>query len=310
MRIIFMGTPAFAVPCLERLHASSHQVVAVVTAPDKPRGRGLVEESSAVRQCADRLGIPVLQPVALKDPAFISALHDLEADAFVVVAFRMLPEVIWSMPPRGTYNLHASLLPQYRGAAPINRAIMNGETETGLTTFRIRQDIDTGNILFRESEPIHPDDTAGTLSERLQQKGAALMLKTIDAVEAGTAPDLPQPQDTTGLKSAPKIFRDTCRIDWNRTASELFNFIRGLNPYPGAWTTLDGKTLKIHKSATTNEHSGHPAGEAWSDGRGNLHVACGNHTVLTLIELQPEGKKKMTSEDFLRGHRQQKLLLI
>lgn len=303
MRLVFMGTPEFAVPCLEALHRSNHEVIAVVTAPDKPRGRGLVEEPSAVKQCAEQLGIPVLQPVLLKDPEFIQSLRQLEADAFVVVAFRMLPEVIWSMPPKGSYNLHASLLPQYRGAAPINRAIMNGETETGLTTFRIQQEIDTGNILYREPEPIHPDDTAGTLSERLRQKGARLMLQTIDAVAAGTAPDQVQSKDTSDLKPAPKIFRETCRIDWTRPAMELYNFIRGLNPYPGAWTSLDGKTLKIHQTTVVKATTTKSLGTAWSDESGNLNVSCGNGTVLSLLELQPEGKKKMSSADFLRGIR-------
>lgn len=304
MRIVFMGTPEFAVPCLETLHRSDHEVVAVITAPDKPQGRGLALESSPVKQCAVHLGIPVMQPPVLKDPEFLNNLSRLQADAFVVVAFRMLPEVVWSMPPRGTYNLHASLLPQYRGAAPINWAIINGETETGLTTFRIRQEIDTGNLAFQETEPILPDDTAGSLYERLRQKGAGLMLKTMDALANGRLPDIPQPTDTSGLKPAPKIFRETCRIDWSKSASDIRNFIRGLSPYPGAWTTMDGKTIKIHGASATEHAATLPFGHGSASPSGGLLVGCGNDTTLELMEVQPEGKKKMSGQDFLRGLRQ------
>ncbi len=299
-----MGTPEFAVPCLDVLYHSSHSVVAVVTAPDKPKGRGLALEGSPVKDYAVQHGLPVLQPPVLKDPEFIEQLRSYDADAFVVVAFRMLPEVVWSMPLKGTINLHASLLPQYRGAAPINWAIIRGEHTTGLTTFRIRQEIDTGNMIFQETEPILPEDTAGTLYERLRMKGAQLMLRTVDAIADGSAPSISQPTDTQSLKAAPKIFRETCRIDWTHPAGELINFIRGLSPYPGAWTTLEGKTFKIMRASVVSGHEGLQPGEARTLDSGTIHVGCGFETLLQLHEIQPEGKKKMPVGEFLRGHRQ------
>ncbi|MBC7892282.1 MAG: methionyl-tRNA formyltransferase, partial [Sphingobacteriaceae bacterium] len=239
-----MGTPDFAVASLRHLVEAGCQVVAVITAPDKPAGRGHHLQQSAVKQYAASVGLPVLQPEKLKNAEFLEELQSYHADLQVVVAFRMLPEVVWAMPPLGTFNLHASLLPQYRGAAPINWAIINGETETGVTTFFIRQEIDTGPLLFQETEPIHPDDTAGTLHDRLMQHGAALVLKTVQAIEAGEYPDLPQ-SEARDLKKAPKIFKETGEIDWNQPAETVRNFVRGLSPYPAAWTTLSGKVLKI-----------------------------------------------------------------
>ena len=302
MRLLFMGTPEFAVTTLEMLHAHGHQIAAVVTAPDKPQGRGLKPEPSAVKVCAAQLGLPVYQPVSLKEPETAETLRAFQADVFIVVAFRMLPEVIWSIPPLGSYNLHASLLPQYRGAAPINWAIINGESMTGVTTFRIQQEIDTGNIVFQEREPILPDDTAGTLYERLRQKGARLVCDTVDAIAAGNQPNIPQPPQGESLKPAPKIFRETCRINWALPSEDVVNFIRGLSPFPGAWTTLDGKTFKIHfaKNGRTSVNDS-PGQIIRSDGE-ILEVACATGSV-TCTEVQPEGKRKMSAVEFLRGHR-------
>jgi methionyl-tRNA formyltransferase len=302
LRVVFMGTPEFAVPALEAILTSSHQVVGVVTAPDKPQGRGLKLVPSAVKASAVNHGIKVLQPEKLKDPNFHEELKSLNADVFIVIAFRMLPEVVWSMPPLGTYNLHASLLPAYRGAAPINWAIINGETETGLTTFKLQHEIDTGNILFQDREEIKASDDAGSLYERLRYKGADLVLKTLNAIENHTAVEVPQDQAGTTEKIAPKIFRETCQINWNRTSSETINFIRGLSPYPAAWTILNDKTYKILKAEKSEKNTPGISGEISSDQKNILEVRVADGWV-RILELQPEGKRKMKMDEFFRGNK-------
>ncbi|WP_262918379.1 methionyl-tRNA formyltransferase [Telluribacter sp. SYSU D00476] len=300
LRIIFMGTPDFAVPSLRALVEHNHHVVAVITAPDRPSGRGLKLTPSPVKQYAVEQGIAVLQPEKLKDPAFLEQLRELRADLQIVVAFRMLPEVVWAMPPRGTFNLHASLLPQYRGAAPINWAIINGETETGVTTFFLEKEIDTGKIIFQEKEAISPDDTAGTLYERLMHKGAELVVRTVEAIAEGNYPQEPQPEGAE-LKAAPKIFKETCEIDWNRTTGEIRNFVRGLAPYPAAWTSLNGSFCKIF-SVSRAEHdstNGQP-GEYYTDNKKYLYMRAADGW-LSIDELQLEGKRRMSTEELLRG---------
>lgn len=299
LRIIFMGTPEFAVISLQKLVECGCNVVAVVTAPDKPAGRGLQLTPSPVKHYAVSQGIPVLQPEKLKNPAFLEELRSYQADLQVVVAFRMLPEVVWNMPPKGTFNLHASLLPQFRGAAPINWAIINGETETGVTTFFLEHEIDTGNIIFQETEPIHYEDNVGTLYERLMHKGAELVVRTVNAVEAGNYPQLPQSQSEV-LKAAPKIFKETCEINWNQSTEAVRNFIRGLSPYPAAWTTLNGKLCKIYKSSVATQAPTDNGSHLFTD---NKHVLLFKTTDgwLSIDELQLEGKKRMGIEEFLRG---------
>ena len=310
LRIIFMGTPEFAVPSLQLLLDSPHEVVAVITAPDRPAGRGQKLTESPVKQCAIANGVPVLQPEKLKNPAFLATLRTLNADLQVVVAFRMLPEVVWAMPRQGTFNLHASLLPDYRGAAPINWAIMQGETETGVTTFFLEKEIDTGKIIFQEKQPIAPDDTAGTLYERLMQQGAQLVLRTVQAIAAGSYPQIPQP-DVREVKDAPKLFRETCAIDWNRPAAEIRNFVRGLSPYPAAWTTLNGLTCKLYDVSPVNsETEGTLQGDALTvdvspgihrtDQKTYLHFKAGDQWV-AVHDIQLEGKRRMKVEELLRG---------
>ena len=257
LRIIFLGTPDFAATSLQKLVENQVNVVAVVTAPDKPKGRGKKVATSAVKDYALQAGIPVLQPTNLKSEEFRSELGSYQADLQIVVAFRMLPVAVWDMPRLGTFNLHASLLPQYRGAAPINWAIINGEKETGITTFFLKHEIDTGEIIFQEKEPITADDTVGTLYVRLMDKGAELVLKTVQAIAAGDYPQLPQ-ESTSELKPAPKIFKEDCRIRWEQKASAVRDFIRGLSPYPGAWTTLDGKVLKVYAAELTETEAKQP----------------------------------------------------
>lgn len=300
LRIVFMGTPEFAVPSLEILIEHGYNVVAVVTAPDKPQGRGQKIEMSPVKASALQHNLPVLQPTNLKSQEFIDALRLLKANLQVVVAFRMLPEAVWSMPALGTFNLHASLLPQYRGAAPIHWAIINGEHETGVTTFFLKQEIDTGSIIFQDREQIHEDDTVGSLYVRLMAKGSALVLKTVKAVEEGNAPALPQ-LETGPLKLAPKIFRETCEIKWDRPAHEIRNFIRGLNPFPTAWTTLRGRTFKI-MLAEVESGDNAPPGTIETDDRSFLRVRASDGWV-AIRELQPEGKRKMNVQDFFRGNK-------
>jgi methionyl-tRNA formyltransferase len=304
LRIIFMGTPDFAVPSLEVLIQNKYKVVAVITAPDKPQGRGQKVTFSPVKECATKYNVPVLQPSNLKSPEFIEQLRSYHANLQVVVAFRMLPEVVWSMPEYGTFNLHGSLLPQYRGAAPINWAIINGEKETGVTTFFLRHEIDTGSVIFQEKEPVSDTDTVGSLYERLMLKGAQLVLNTVQAVETNTISSIPQPQSEV-LKHAPKIFKETCEINWNQPSESVRNFIRGLSPYPGAWTSIQGKIFKIFNSRImeTFEHTEkQEPGEYITDNENYLHF----RTIdgyLSIEELQPEGKKRMAVQDFFRGNK-------
>ncbi len=301
IKIIFMGTPEFAVPSLEILVQNGYQVVAVVTAPDKPRGRGLQVSFSPVKECALHHGLPVLQPTNLKHPDFIKTLRQYNADLQVVVAFRMLPEVVWSMPGIGTFNLHASLLPQYRGAAPINWAIINGEKETGVTTFFLQHEIDTGSIIFQDREPINDDDTAGTLYERLKHRGAELVLRTVKGIAEGKYNSIPQ-QVTPGLKAAPKIFREMCEISWNQNREQIRNLVRGLAPYPSAWTTIAGKSFKIFKVSGVDDHVNGAAGEYRTDNKSYLYVRAADGWV-SIDELQAEGKRPMPVTEFLRGNR-------
>jgi methionyl-tRNA formyltransferase len=303
LRIVFMGTPEFAVASLETILDAGYNVAAVVTAPDKPAGRGMQLTESAVKKFAVAKGLPVLQPEKLKDPTFLEQLRSVGADLQIVVAFRMLPEVVWNMPRMGTVNLHGSLLPQYRGAAPINWAVINGEKETGVTTFQLQQDIDTGSILLQDRFPIADTDTAGDVHDRMKVIGARLLVKTIDGLAAGTLVATPQ-QNPPELKHAPKIFTETCRIDWNKATSEIYNLIRGLSPFPAAFTELDRKTLKIFRSEKELHPPGasHLPGAYDTDGKTWMRFATSDGYI-RVTELQLEGKKKMTIGDFLRGYR-------
>ena len=310
-----MGTPEFAVASLDAILRAGYTVAGVVTAPDKPAGRGMQLTESAVKKYAVEKGLPVLQPEKLKDPAFHDALRELRADLQIVVAFRMLPEIVWNMPPMGTVNLHGSLLPQYRGAAPINWVVINGEKETGVTTFQLQQDIDTGSILLQDRFPIAETDTAGDVHDRMMVVGAELLVKTIDGLASGALHSTPQ-ENPPGLKHAPKIFTETCRIDWNKPAADVYNLIRGLSPFPAAFTSLDGKTLKIFRSEKEAGTSGVAVGGAVSgaatgdvavgsydtDGKSYLRFAAADGFI-RVTELQLEGKKKMPVGDFLRGYR-------
>lgn len=300
LRIVFMGTPEFAVPSLQILVENGFQVVGVITAPDKPKGRGQKIIPSPVKEYAESQGLRILQPTNLKAPDFLDELRSLEANLQVVVAFRMLPEVVWAMPEKGTFNLHASLLPQYRGAAPINWAIINGEKETGVTTFFLKHEIDTGAVIFQEREAIAPDDTVGSLYTRLMQKGSWLVLRTAQAIAAGTAPSQPQ-NESLSLQHAPKIFRETCQINWDQPAQQVYNFIRGLSPYPAAWTMLQGKVLKIYTATLSGKPATeHQSGNWLSDGKNFLAFKAADELVY-INELQLEGKKRMETEEFLRG---------
>ncbi len=298
-KIVFFGTPEFAVPSLDILIENDYDVVAVVTTPDKPSGRGFELSPSPVKEYALNKGLKVLQPEKLKAPEFLEELKSLQADIQVVVAFRMLPEVVWNMPPLGTFNLHASLLPQYRGAAPINWAIINGEKETGVTTFLLHHEIDTGDIIFQEKEPIHDSDTVGTLYERLMDKGSKLVLKTIEAFASDYVPVQPQVYGLE-MKPAPKIFKETCRIDWNKPAVDVHNFIRGLSPYPAAFTFLNDKTCKIFKTEIKYLSVGSNTGKFKTDYKTYLYIGCTDFYI-SVLELQLEGKKKLYIDEFLRG---------
>jgi len=299
LRIIFMGTPEFAVPSLEALVQAGCQVVAVVTAPDRPQGRGQKLSMSPVKACALSHQIPVLQPEKLKAPEFLDQLRVLRADLQVVVAFRMLPEVVWAMPPRGTFNLHASLLPQYRGAAPINWAVINGEKVTGVTTFFLKHEIDTGEILFQETEPILDEDDAGTLYERLMNRGARLVVRTVEAIEQNSITPAPQvvPQQ---LNHAPKIFKETCQINWTRPAVELRNFVRGLSPYPAAWTVLNGVVFKVLRTSVV--HGNAEPGAIVTDQKSYLHIGTGQD-LLAIESFQPEGKRPMSPKAYFLGNK-------
>ena len=310
LKIIFFGTPDFAVESLSRLVDGGYNVAAVVTMPDKPAGRGRQLQESDVKRYATAHNLPVLQPVSLKEEAFIDELRSFEAQLFIVIAFRMLPEAVWQMPPLGTFNLHASLLPRYRGAAPINWAVMNGDTETGVTTFFLKHEIDTGDVIQQRSCPIGRHDNVEDVHNRLMVMGADMVLETVDAIIAGTVKPIPQEQMlTTGQQPtpAPKIFKDTCRIDWSRSAEALYNHIRGLSPYPAAWTTIAGDdgqetSLKIY---ATGEPEPFSIGETPIPGsikadRKTLRVACSDGW-LPILSLQQSGKKRMDTDAFLRG---------
>jgi methionyl-tRNA formyltransferase len=302
-KIVFLGTPAFAVATLRALTENGFRVVAVVTAPDKPAGRGLKMTESAVKQFAAQKNIPVLQPEKLKSQEFLDALKSYQADLQVVVAFRMLPELVWAMPPMGTINLHGSLLPQYRGAAPINRAIMNGEKKTGVTTFKLQQEIDTGNILLMEEISIGPNETAGQLHDRMKEVGAELVVQTIRGLVDRTLEEKPQPMmNPSDLKTAPKIFKTDAEIIWTDPILRIYDQIRGLSPFPGAYTGFHHKTLKIYRARPeTEDHDKHP-GLMETDGKTWMRFA-GMDGYIYVEELQLEGKNKMGITDFLRGYR-------
>ncbi len=300
LKIVYMGTPEFAVPALEKLIESEFEVVGVVTAPDKPAGRGLKLKYSPVKEAALKHNLPVLQPEKLKDEGFLNQLKDLGTNLIVVVAFRMLPELIWSFPKYGTFNLHASLLPQYRGAAPINWAIINGETETGLTTFFLKKKIDTGDLILQEKEPITIEDTAGTLYKRLMTKGSDVVLKTVALIAENTYELTPQ-QDPENPKGAPKIFREDCEIDFNKPVDAVYNFIRGLSPYPAAWTNALGKTCKIFAAEVVQKPVDSEENIV-SDQKSYLYIRTAKGYI-SIKELQPAGKKKMYVDAFLRGNK-------
>lgn len=306
LRVVFMGTPEFAVASLDALVKAGCNVVGVVTAPDKPAGRGMQVQQSAVKKYAVEHNLPVLQPVKLKDPDFITDLKNLRADLQIIVAFRMLPELVWSMPPMGSLNLHGSLLPRYRGAAPINWAVMNGEKETGVTTFRLKHEIDTGNILLQESFPITSEDTAGTVHDRMKDIGAALLVKTVIGLADGSLTEIPQSDlaatTIAELPHAPKIHTDTCRISWSKPADQVHNLVRGLSPYPGAFTMLNEKMLKVFRSKKEIVFPKSTEGDYETDGKTYLKFAC-TDGYLHLLEIQLEGKKRMEITEFLRGYR-------
>lgn len=303
MRIIFMGTPDFAVASLKALLDAGQNVVAVVTGPDKPAGRGQKLHQSAVKLFALEHNLPVLQPEKLRAPDFLAALQSYQADLQVVVAFRMLPEVVWNMPPMGTINVHASLLPQYRGAAPINHAIINGEKESGVTTFLLQQEIDTGNILLNEKVKIEDNDTAGILHDKLMHAGARTLIRTIEGLKNGSITPTPQDEkDGQPLKHAPKIFKEDCVIDWNNSTEQVYNKIRGLSPYPAAYTLLDGKVLKIYEVDKEQAAPKSTPGSFETDGKSFLKFNTTDGRI-NLVSLQIEGKKRMSVEEFLRGYR-------
>ena len=298
-----MGTPEFAVASLDILIQNHYNVVGVVTVPDKPAGRGQQLQQSAVKKYALEKGLNILQPEKLKDEAFVNELKALNADLQIVVAFRMLPEIVWNMPPLGTYNLHGSLLPKYRGAAPINWAIINGETESGVTSFKLKHEIDTGNMLFQAKAPISKTTTAGELHDTLMQLGAETILKTVKAIESGQY-EL-KPQDDTQSIHAPKLFKETCKINWNEPAEKIYNLIRGLSPYPAAFTEFTDKNgqaiaVKIYKTDMEETEHSSIAGTISSDGKSFLKVSCSNGFI-DIKELQMAGKKRMSVEEFLRG---------
>ena len=299
LRIVFIGTPDFAVASLRAMLETGYQVVGVITAPDKPAGRGMQLQHSAVKKYALEQGLHILQPTNLKNPQFLDELRDLRADLQVVIAFRMLPEVVWSMPPLGTFNLHASLLPDYRGAAPINWAIINGEKETGITTFFLKHEIDTGRLLLQEKVSLDDEITAGELHDELMLKGAQLVLRSLQLIESGNYTTVEQ-ELKPGTKHAPKLFTPHCLINWHNSAAQVHNLIRGLSPYPAAFTRIGGKVLKIYRGKkSTTKHALEP-GTIVCDGKSNLSVAVSDGFVY-LHEVQLEGKKRMKTDEFLRG---------
>ncbi len=308
MKIIFMGTPEFAVQSLDILLKNNYNIVAVVTVPDKPAGRGQQLQQSAIKKYAEENKLNVLQPEKLKDELFLNQLRELKADLQIVVAFRMLPEVVWNMPPKGTINLHASLLPNYRGAAPINWAIINGEKETGVSTFFLQHEIDTGKIIYQEKTPINENDDAETIHDKLMNIGATLILKTVKAIEANAYPQIDQSElitENEKTNTAPKIYKENCIVDWNGNTATIFNFIRGLSPYPTAYTTLcspDNKTflLKIFKCEKETVTHSFSAGTIITDSKNYFKVAT-TDGLIVIVDLQLAGKKRMKATDFLRG---------
>lgn len=326
LRIVFMGTPEFAVASLDALVKAGCHIVGVITAPDKPEGRGMKLNESAVKKYAVEQGLKILQPEKLKNTEFLTELKSLNADLFIVVAFRMLPEAVWNMPPMGTINLHGSLLPQYRGAAPINWAVINGEKETGITTFKLKHEIDTGDILLQECFPIGENETAGEVHDKMKEIGAQLLVKTVEGLSAGTLKERPQSaignrqlanenitaseihtsdiihQTSAILHHAPKIFSENCKIDFDKTVDEVHNLIRGLSPFPGAFTRFDGKILKIFRSENEISSVSSKPGQWESDKKTFLKFACTDGYIL-LKDVQLEGKKRMPVEEFLRGYR-------
>ena len=305
LRIVYMGTPEFAVASLDALVSGGYNVVGVVTMPDKPAGRGYKVQFSAVKTYALTHNLPILQPEKLKDEDFLEKLKALKADLQIVVAFRMLPEVVWNMPPMGTFNLHGSLLPQYRGAAPINWAIINGEKETGITTFFLQHEIDTGDLILQKKIAIHRTDNAETIHDQLMALGAQTVVETVDCILDGTAPKMPQPA-AAELKMAPKIFKETCKINWDNDCESIYNFVRGLSPYPTAWSELDSNNkpqiVKIYD--VESEKSAHTfgIGKIITDGKKELKVTCKDGFV-AIKELQLAGKKRMPIDEFLRGYK-------
>lgn len=311
LRLIYMATADFALPSLERLVDEGYQVCAVVTMPDKPAGRGMKLHESKIKQYAVSKGIEVLQPVKLRDEAFVNRLKELRPDLGVVVAFRMLPEVVWQLPKYGTINLHGSLLPRYRGAAPIHWAVINGDKETGVTTFRLKHELDTGDVLMQASTAIAPEDTTGTVHDRLMLIGADLLVKTIDLFAEGEPATKAQEHFEETASHAPKLTKENTEIDWSRPAGELVNFIRGLNPFPSAWANIifpnqsEATLCKVHEAealASEARHAGLATGTCLVEGRKHLEVVCGEG-VLRLKRLQPAGKKALTAVDIINGLR-------
>ncbi|MFC4230885.1 methionyl-tRNA formyltransferase [Parasediminibacterium paludis] len=303
LRIVFMGTPEFAVASLDALVQAGCNIVGVITAPDKPAGRGMQLTQSAVKKYAVEKGLYTLQPEKLKNPEFLVELKGLKADIQVVVAFRMLPEIVWSMPPMGTINVHGSLLPQYRGAAPINWAIINGETETGVTTFKLQHAIDTGNILLQQTMPIPENATLGDIHDTMKEIGATTLVKTMQGLADGSIKEVPQNiANNPNLKHAPKIFTETCEIDWHQSAADIHNLVRGLSPYPAAFTTLNNKKLKIFKSKKEITSHSEAMGSVITDNKTYLKFSCADGFV-HVLDMQLEGKKRLLVEEFLRGYR-------
>jgi len=304
LRVVFMGTPDFSVGIMQKMLAEGIAIVGAVTVADKPAGRGQQLHESAVKRFAVEQHIPVLQPEKLKDPEFLAALEALNADVFVVVAFRMLPAEVWKIPAKGTFNLHASLLPDYRGAAPINWAVINGDTETGVSTFFIDEAIDTGNVIGQTKMPIAANETAGELHDRMIITGGELVVKTIRAIEAGTVQPIPQSEFAGQQRPAPKLFKETTQIDWSKPVREVHNFVRGLSPYPAAWTkwtNAKGETKQIKLFKTSVESSDAPATGAFSSDKQTIRISCTGGT-LVVHEFQVEGKKRMTAKEWLVGN--------
>lgn len=309
MKIVFFGTPEFAVASLDRLLREGHDIAAVVTMPDKIAGRGHKLIQSDVKRYAVEHNLRVLQPEKLKSPEFVDTLREIGADLFIVIAFRMLPEVVWGMPPQGTFNLHASLLPKYRGAAPLNWAVINGDTETGVTTFFLKHEIDTGDIIEQRKIEIFPDDNVGSVHDKLMELGAEMVAHTVKDIESGKVEAKPQPEGE--FIPAPKIFKDTCRIDWKEPAERVHNLVRGLSPYPAAWCKMtdsrspeedmDVKIFKTALSTSEDKDGGAPAGSV-RETKDRLYVKAGDGW-LEILSLQPAGKKRMDADAFLRGYR-------